>query len=86
MENILDLVTDNEREENAWSTILSSLNQNAFPYQIRDISLPQCKTGFVYFLISARTRDYTYIGKCQCIVNRLIRIQARLKVSVDGRD
>ena len=35
------------------------------------MSLPQCKTGFVYFLISARTRDYTYIGECKCLVDRL---------------
>ena len=53
------------------NTSVPSLNQNSFPFRICDISLPQCKTGFVYFLISVRTRDYTYIGECKCIVSKL---------------
>ena len=71
MENILELITINEDGENTRTTTLPSLDQNSFPYRICDISLPQCKTGFVYFLISARTRDFIYIGECECIVNRL---------------
>ena len=68
MENILKLITINDNPGNA---SIPTLTQNNFPYRICDVSLPQCKTGFVYFLISVRTRDYTYIGECNCIISRL---------------
>ena len=62
MENTLKLATINEDGENSKTTILPSLDQNYFPCRICDISLPQCKTEFVYFLISAKTRDFLYIS------------------------
>ena len=67
MENILELITvnnDNPRR-------VPILTQKSFPFRICDISLPKCKTGFVYFLISVKARDYTYIGECNCIISRL---------------
>jgi hypothetical protein len=70
MENILNFITISNDNPNNQNTI-PTLNQDSFPFRICDISLPQCKTGFVYFLISIRTRNFTYIGECKCIVTRL---------------
>ena len=71
MENILDLITIGEEEQSLTTRVLPHINQDSFRYPICDMSLPHCKTGFVYFLLSIRTRDYTYIGECNCIVDRL---------------
>ena len=68
MENILKLITIIKDNNN---TTTPSLDQNSFPYRICDISLPQCKTGFVYYLMSVRNKEYTYIGECKCIVSKL---------------
>ena len=66
MENILSLITIDDNERN-----MPTLNHESYPFRICDIPLPRCKTGFVYFLLSVRTQDYTYIGECKCIVTRL---------------
>ena len=50
---------------------LSLANLDEYPFQICNVSLAIYRSGFVYFLVSARTRNYTYIGECQCIVSRL---------------
>ena len=45
--------------------------QETFPFRIRELELPNCMTGFVYFLIS---RDYPtefYFGQCQDLPTRL---------------
>ena len=69
MENILDLITIDEDSHTERAT--PSLTTESYPFRICDIPLPQCKSGFVYFLISVKTRNFTYIGECKCIVNRL---------------
>ena len=66
MENILSLITIDDNERN-----VPSLNHQSYPFRICNISLSRCKTGFVYFLLSMRTQDYTYIGECRYIVTRL---------------
>ena len=66
----MDLITIGEEEQNLTTRVLPHMNQDSFPYRICDMSLPHCKTGFVYFLLSIRTKDYTYIRECDCIVNR----------------
>ena len=50
---------------------ISILTQASFRFHICNISLPKCKSGFVYFLISIKSKDYTYIGEYNCIVSRL---------------
>ena len=65
MENILSLITIDDNERN-----MPTLNHESYPFRICDIPLPRCKTGFVYFLLSVRTQDYTYIGECKCIITR----------------
>ena len=57
MESVLDLITENDNN----LTRLLTLTQSSFPFLIFNIALPHCKTGFVYFLISIKSRDYTYI-------------------------
>ena len=47
------------------------LTTQTFPFHICDIALPQCQSGFVYFLISVRTLTFTYIGEYKCIIIRL---------------
>ena len=69
MENILDLVTLGEESHTEMTT--PSLTTESYPFRICDIPLPQCRSGFVYFIISVKTRNFTYIGECKCIVNRL---------------
>ena len=54
-------------------TIVETMNQNAYPFRICDISLPSSRTGFVYFLMSVKDRSFTYIGSTICIVERLPR-------------
>ena len=47
------------------------LTQHSFPFRIRDISLPQCNTGYVYMLISVKDTSFSYIGKTKSIRNRI---------------
>ena len=72
MESILKLITiDDDDDETLVTRVSPSLNYDSFPFCIFDISLPQCKTGFVYFLISLRKKDFSYIGDCKCILQGL---------------
>ena len=77
MENILDLVTlklpSDESSQDDRVQQIRSLRTTSYPFRICDIPLPQCRSGFVYFLISVRTRNFTYIGECRCIVSRLTK-------------
>ena len=50
---------------------MPSLNLPNFPFRVCDTSLPQDSTGYVYFLILIRSRDYTYIGECNNLFSRL---------------
>ena len=47
------------------------MTQRSFPYRIRDISLPQCNTGYVYMLISIKDTSFSYIGKTYSIRRRI---------------
>ena len=67
MEQVLRLITLNLDEID----IVRTMTQNTFPFRICDITLPQCNTGFVYFLISIRRQNYAYIGQTICLRNRI---------------
>ena len=69
IETVLNIVTINSTAHNTLPRCV--MNQNAFPFRIRDIALPQCRTGFVYFLISVKLKSFTYIGQCKCLRERL---------------
>lgn len=76
MESILNMVTlkvtsNTESQKN--SQRIPTLTTQYYPFRICDIPLPQCKSGFVYFLMSPRTQSYTYIGEYQCIIHRLAK-------------
>ena len=68
IEDVLRLVTINECDDTTTDQILT---QASFPYQIADVVLPQCNTGYVYMLISLRHPNFTYIGTTLCLRNRL---------------
>ena len=74
IERVLELVTVNSDGNNNiqhHQNNQRSMIQDAFPFRICDIPLPQCRTGFVYFLISVKMKSYTYIGTTQCIRKRI---------------
>ena len=66
IENILSLATVNTSDYRPWV-----MAQESFPYQICDVSLPQCNSGYVYMLLSTRQKNYTYICTTNCIRTRL---------------
>jgi len=42
-----------------------------FPYRICDMTLPDCNTGFVYFLVSCRIPEHSYIGQKSNVLERV---------------
>ena len=48
------------------------MGQNNFPFQIKDISLPQDQTGAVYLLISKKDTNFVYIDFTLCLWTHLI--------------
>ena len=66
MEEILDLVTINVSDDRP-----RYLTQKSYPFRIMDQALPMSKTGYVYFILSTKFFDYTYIGMTKSIRRRL---------------
>ena len=64
MEQILGLVSISSTGTNS----TSKLTAEYFPFKICDIPLPHCGSGLIYILLSIRTKYYTYIGECKCII------------------
>ena len=69
--HVLELITVNctqseTRQGEKW--IHQIISQEALPFRIRDIPLPQCRTGCVYIFISFRTRSYSYIRTANFIL------------------
>ena len=69
MEKILDLLTICEDSHVEMKT--PSLTKESYPFRICDIPFPQCKSGFVHFLVSVKTRKFTCTGECKCIISRM---------------
>lgn len=67
MEHILDVITVNTVHSERRITA----SPDDYPFQVSNMELPQCKTGFVYMLSSLRLRSYTYIGTSDCIRTRI---------------
>ena len=59
MEKVLNLLTDNQSDSDSISLFIMTLH----PYQMCDVPLPDCNTGFVYMLISLKDQHFTYIGE-----------------------
>ena len=68
MEQVLDLISVNSQSE---AHRLRTMTQAAFPFRMCDVTLPQCRTGFVYMLMSIKRQNYTYIGQTICIRTRI---------------
>ena len=67
MERVLEIITINTSSND----VAKVINTESYPYKIKDMSLPQCNTGFVYMVISLRKKAYTYIGTTKSLRNRL---------------
>ena len=68
MEQDLDLITMNSETITHRSR---TINQAAFPFRICGIALPQCRTGYVYMLMSIKQQKYTCIGQTISIRTRI---------------
>ena len=68
MDSVLQIFSVNRKSER--ESIFFN-QEHSFTFQIRDISLPECQTGFVYFLISCRYTIFSYIGMTNFIYMRI---------------
>ena len=73
IEKMLELVTINRSNSDVNTRGEGVMNQNQFPFRICDITLPQCRTGFVYFMASIKQPSFTYIGTTVCLRERLLQ-------------
>ena len=69
MEHILEVITVNTTV----GVPMVTADPEEYPFQVCDIELPQCQTGFVYMLSSLRKRDYIYIGTSNCLRTRIVQ-------------
>ena len=70
IEDVLELVTINS-DNNIGNYVPRTLSPTSYPFRICDIPLPQCRTGYVYMLVSLRHQNFTYIGTTNCIRSRI---------------
>ena len=68
MEVVLDLVTVNTEEQ---CDGIREMTHSTHSFRICDLSLPECNTGFVYFLLSTKRQRFTYIGETKDLRRRL---------------
>ena len=68
MELVLQLVPVNSESERE-SVVFNQ--EHSFPFRIYDISLSECQTGLVCFLISCRDTTFYYIRMTNCISRRI---------------
>ena len=71
MERVISIVKVNPTNDE-----LPSIHQRIFsyevsPFEFTHLPLPQCSTGYVYFLVSMRNRRLTYIGQTYNLKSRL---------------
>ena len=66
METVLSLVCINNNPVS-----LIHFNYRHYPFEIKDVPLPVCNTGFVYMLISTKDHDKNYIGQTFKLGQRL---------------
>ena len=71
MDEVLELITTQYRAREERPRQRSMNQVQTYPFRTCDIPLPQCRTGFVYFLMSVKNRSYTYIGQTVCIRDRM---------------
>ena len=69
MERVLDVVCINRNDNES----IPILTQEANPFRICDTLIPNCNTGFVYFIVSVTDPSFSYIGQSLCLKTRLQR-------------
>ena len=69
MKKVISLLDYNRNLEEARS--MSVLNYDAYPYDFIQVELPNCNTGYVYFLVSLKDVRKIYIGQTYNIKKRL---------------
>ena len=69
MEKVINLLDYNKNLEEVES--MNVFNYEAHPYDFIHIELPDCNTGFVYFLVSLKDVRKTYIGQTYNIKKRI---------------
>ena len=67
MKDVLDLLTINSDTMNSSERRTRVMSTSSFPYRIKDITLPQCNTGYVYMLISIKDMNVIYILVKPCV-------------------
>lgn len=72
MNKVMDIITIDESEDTTPRTN-TYFEYSSFPFRVRDISLPQAQTGYVFFMKSARDDTCIYIDTTNCLRTRLIR-------------
>ena len=77
MDHVLDIIMLNNSNKNE-EMLSRTMLQDDYPFRICDISLPQCNTGFIYFLISKPRKTFGDIGKTNCLRNRLRQYKSDL--------
>ena len=66
MQCVLSLVCINKN-----NTELEHFDYSSYPFQIKDVPLPVCNTGFVYMIISTKDHTKNYIGQTFTLGKRL---------------
>ena len=71
IEDVLDVVTLSPQDSEVQRAPSTPFTQQSFPLRICDVSLPQCRTGYVYLLISLKNPDHTFFGETICLRTRI---------------
>ena len=76
MEAILRVVTINMNSvettsEEVRTSNRGTMDQAHYPFRLSDIDLPRDTSGYVYMLISLRSRDFVYVGKTKDLHERM---------------
>ena len=68
MESVLSMICMNESIEHFKPRYMSF---NSYPFQIKDLALPVCNTGYVYMIVSTKDMNQNYIGQTMNLGRRL---------------
>ena len=72
MDEVLKITTIKRDDDTDIDIDHQVMNQRSYPFRICDISLPQDRTGYVYFLMSKRDKSFVHIGMTFCLRSCLI--------------
>ena len=70
MEKVISLVSINNRTQ-IDSPLIPIFDYSSISFEFNQLPLPQCNTGYVYFIVSVRNKRAYYIGETMCLKTRL---------------